>query len=84
MNVRKPMTDEQFVADIAKRITRRGGRTWGHINMAFAVASMIVGQIEDDGKRDITVEKFSAAFRGSVDRYRRNMKLGVDGEKPRA
>jgi hypothetical protein len=80
----KPHTDEQFVADIAKRITRRGGRTWGHVNMAFAVASMIVGQIEDDAKREQTVGKFAAGFAGAVETYRRNAKLGVDGAKSRA
>jgi hypothetical protein len=83
----KPQTDEQFVADIARRIQRRHHKAPGYSsapNLAFAVASMVVGQMPDEGQRDITVLKFVAAFRGSVDKYLAGAKTGVDRAKSRA
>lgn len=76
----KPQTDEQFAADIVRQVLRRGRlRGASATNLGFTVATIIVGQVEDDGERDLLVAKFSAAFRGAVDRYRANAKLGVDG-----
>jgi hypothetical protein len=80
----KPQTDEQFAADIVRRLqgrVRRPSARSSAANLAFTVATIVVAQVENEGQRDMLVAKFSAAFRGAVDRYRENAKLGVDGAK---
>jgi hypothetical protein len=80
----KPLTDEQFAADLVKRIKRHVGSAASRtsaVNLAFTVATMLVGQIDDDDLRDMTVGRFSTSFAGAVDRYRGNAKISIDAAK---